>query len=499
MFYLLNFGDRRPNYGKVLSQVVVSSLAMLLLCMPETANATGEPFAFLRSHRDSIETVQTEKSVNAAEPAAKEEVGDRMTQPRGERAVLFNLEGSALSEFAGTFVDVTPDGQHVITSDISTAQLYLYSLNGTRLSVIQGRFQGFTPDQQGLITYSQGKSYLYDLNGVEQAALTGVVWRGSGEGDYLEGDYFIVVTGDDRPQFSLYSAGGDFQATFEGFFQGFVPREKKLIVSNDKGSRLHHFDGSLDASFEGVFQAFTPDSKGIVTVADDPTQPVARTLLYDLDGTLKATFEGEFAAFSPDETALVTDSGGLFQSWLYSLEGSQAVAMTGDFIAFSPNGQSLFTYSAAGSHRYTLGGQQQGLFSGRLVGITSDSQRLIVETSASQTGLYDLDGQQLAVLEGSFVGFISDERRIVTSDAGTVGITRVMKSSYRLYDLAGTLQGTLSGQLLGLTATGNQGLVIYGDDGKSHWYDSFDGTEQATFEGRVLGLTPDEQSVFIGF
>ena len=484
----------QKSRGCSLSKHAARSLAILLLCLPEVGWAASVPSVFLLSKRASIETLQNKTFVKAEEPAKERtDENDSMAHSKGERTVLFDLNGSVFSDFAGTFFEITPDGQRVITYSISESQWYLYSRDGTELSVLKGLFQGVTPDQQSIITYSQGKSYLYDLNGVEQASFTGAIQWGT-----IEGDYLIAVISD-RPGFSLYSAEGSLQATFDGFFQGFVPNEQKLVVIDNMGSRLYHFDGSLDAAFEGMFQVFTPDGQGVVTAAYGPNQSANRSLLYKLDGTLSATFPGEFSTFSPDGAALVTNSRESSQSWLYGLDGQQQAIMKGDFISFSPDGQSLFTYSEAGTHRYALNGQQQGLFAGRLVGITSNSQRLILESSTGQSGLYDIDGKQLSTLEGMFIGFISNERRIITSDAGIPGLNAFVESSYYLYDLEGTLQNTLQGQLLGLTATGNQGLVLYADDGKSHLYDGFDGSEQTAFEGRILGLTLDEQRVFIGF
>ena len=109
-----------------------------------------------------------------------------------------------------------------------------------------------------------------------------------------------------------------------------------------------------------------------------------------------------------------------------------------------------------------------------------------------------MNGDKLSSLEGLFIGFISDEQRIVTSDKGSFGLANLTLATYRLYDLSGTLQAVLEGQLLGLTAQGTQGLVIY-NNGQSYVYDSLDGTEQAVFEGKVLGMTPDEQGAFISF
>ncbi|EDX83235.1 hypothetical protein S7335_414 [Synechococcus sp. PCC 7335] len=487
----------QKSHGCLLRKHAARGLAILLICLPSAANATSAPFGFFLSRHTLIETPQTdqnEKPIKADEPTTeRKEESDRESQLRNERTVLYNLDGSVASEFAGIFFEITPDGQRVITYSVSASQWYLYTLDGTEHAALKGHFQGFTPDQQSIITYSQGKSYLYNLDGVEQATFAGTIQWGTVDGDYL------IAVSDDRPGFLLYSAEGSLQATFEGFFRGFVPSEQKLVVTDNDESRLYNFDGSLDATFEGVFQVFTPDSKGVVTVTYGLEQPASRSLLYDLDGTLRATFKGEFSTFSPDGTALVTDSRESSQSWLYGLDDQQQATLKGDFIAFSRDGQSLFTYSNAGTHRYALNGQQQGLFAGRLVGITSDAQRLVLESPTQQSWLYDIDGRQLSTLEGMFVGFISDERRIITLDMEIPGLNASAEGFYRLYNLEGSLQSSFQGQLLGLTATGNQGLVLYADDGKSHLYDSLDGTEQTAFEGRVLGLTIDEQGVFIGF
>ena len=286
---IINRSHNFQNSGRyLLRKYTAQSLVIFLLCLPDVASAAAES-TVTQSEVVSIETLQSKETAKADDSSM--EIGESR-----DRTVLLNLDGSVSSEFLGAFFDVAPDGQHVITYDSSQAHSYLYSLNGTEFSTIKGLFQRFTPDQQSIITYSQGKSYLYDFKGVEQAALTGVIRWGT-----VEGDYLIAVTGD-RPEFSLYSAGGALQATFEGFFRGFVPNQAKLIVTDNGGSRLHRFDGSLESTFEGVFQVFTPDGDGVVTVVSDPTKSGYRTLLYDLDGTLSATFEGGFSAFAPDQT-----------------------------------------------------------------------------------------------------------------------------------------------------------------------------------------------------
>ena len=127
-----------------------------------------------------------------------------------------------------------------------------------------------------------------------------------------------------------------------------------------------------------------------------------------------------------------------------------------------------------------------------LLGITTNALQLVTANALQsplnpQSWLYSIDGTKLANLDGIFIGFISNEQRMVTSSAGIESILGFVPSTYSIYDLAGNLKTTVTGQLLGLTQNGRQGLVIYAE-GQTRLYNSWDGTEQAVFEGRVLGL-----------
>ncbi len=324
-----------------------------------------------------------------------------------------------------------------------------------------------------------------------------------------------VTTTRDGRAFDLYSADGTLQASFEGNFRGFALHTPHLVAADHTHSYLYNFDGSLASTFEGLFQEFNPNGESLITQIDQPSQQseqstdrTSESHLYGFDGTLQVSMSGEFAAFTPVEANIITDNQQPARSWLYETNGVQTSTFEGFFLSFTPNGRALFTYSNSDgvSHLYSIenypSGDEVNHFEGMLLGITTDARHLVTAVPPTQSNLnppsqlYSIDGTKLAHLEGLFVGFTSNEQRIVTVQTSIEDFLRLGPTTYFVYDLAGNLKATLIGQLLGLTQSGRQGLVIYAG-GKTRLYDSFDGTQQAVFEGRVLGFTRDETGVFI--
>lgn len=432
---------------------------------------------------------------------------------------LYDLQGSLLGSFTGEFQETTPDGQGVITYVHSEGRSYVSPLDGTEPKALSGIFQGFTPSDQQLITYDRNRSYLYDLNGSLIARLEGFLRWGT-----LDGQYLVTDTGNGQ-SFNLYDVNGMLQAKYEGVFRGFALYTPQLITTDRVRSYLYNFDGTLASTFEGEFHEFSPNGEGLITQTNQSIQPenqptelltntTSQSHLYGLDGTLQASMTGEFSAFiairPPIEAGIITSDQQSLQSWLYNSQGVQESALEGSFIAFTPDGQSFFTYSDGTSHLYRLDSDltnngyssyDSTHFEGMLLGITTNAQQLVTANlsqvhDSPQSWLYSINGTNLANLDGIFVGFISDEQRIVTSQFGIEDLLWLTPTTYSIYDLTGGLQATLTGQLLGLTQSGRQGLVMYAD-GKTTLYDSFDGTERAVFEGRVLGFTRDETGVFL--
>lgn len=428
---------------------------------------------------------------------------------------LYDFEGNLLGTFLGEFQDTTPDGQGVITYANSEGRSYVSQLNGTEPKALSGKFQGFAPSDQQIITYSQNHSHLYDLNGTLIARLDGLLRWGTPDGQYL-----VTETGNGR-SFNLYSVDGTLKAEYEGAFRGFSLYTPQLITTDRTRSYLYNFDGTVASTFDGEFQEFSPDGKSLVTLTNQPIQPTEQLTnqpanimsgshLYGLDGTLKISMVGEFSAFTPIEAAIITHDQPLHQSWLYNSNGVQQFTFEGPLISFTPDNQAFFSYSEGTSHLYRLdehfnngdhSSQQSAHFEGVLVGITTNAQQLVTAVptrgnNSPQSWLYNIDGTKLATLEGVFIGFISDEQRIVTAQLGVDSLLLPSPTAYSIYDLTGDLQATLTGQLLGLTQSDRQGLVMY-TNGKTTLYDSFDGTELGVFEGRVLGFTRDEAGVFI--
>lgn len=432
---------------------------------------------------------------------------------------LYDLEGNLLGKFLGDFQETTPNGQGVITYAHAEGRSYVSPLDGTEPTALSGIFQGFTPSGQQLITYHRNQSHLHDLNGTPIAKLEGLLRWGT-----LDGQYLVTEIGNGQ-SFNLYSVDGTLQAEYEGAFHGFALYTPQLITTDRIRSYLYNFDGTLASTFEGEFQEFSPNGESLITQTNQFTQPANRPTelltnttsqshLYGLDGTLQASMTGEFAAFTAIkptiEAGIITSNRQSLQSWLYNSNGVQESALEGSFIAFTPDGQSFFTYSDGTSHLYRLDSNfihddyssyDSTHFEGVLLGITTNAQQLVTAGSSKvhdspQSWLYNIDGTKIANLDGIFVGFISDEQRIVTSRFGVEDLLWLTSTTYSIYNLTGDLQATLTGQLLGLTQSGRQGLVMYAD-GKTTLYDSFDGTERAVFEGSVLGFTRDETGVFL--
>ena len=437
---------------------------------------------------------------------------------------LYDLEGNLLGAFPGKFQETTPDNQYVITYVPIEERSYVSQLDGTEPKALAGIFQDFSPSDQQIITYHQNQSHLYELDGTLIASLDGLLKWGTFDGRYL------VTDAEDGQTFNLYSADGTLQAVYKGNFRGFALHTPQLIKTEQMCTYLYNFDGTLASSFKGEFQDLSPDGESLVTLTYQPVPPTnestsqlmsstSQSHLYDLDGTLRSSMTGEFAAFTPIGLNVITDSQSPPRSWLYGPNGVQQSTFEGIFLSFTPNGQGFLTYGNGASHLYYLNSngnnddqnnsgsdtssasQEQAHFLGALLGMTTDAQRLVTANlsrsrTSSQSWLYSTDGTKLATLEGIFIGFISDEQRIVTSKAGSEGFFGLASATYFIYDLAGNLKATLTGQLLGLTQGGHQGLVMYAD-GKTRPYDSFEGSEQAVFEGKVLGFTRDEAGVFM--
>ena len=112
------------------------AVALLFFLTPKIAFAAAKPLMQRSSDAYKIQTTQAEVSAEAEENA------DVDAAPVEGRTVLFDLSGNAIGEFAGTFLDVTPDRTKCDRLFCFGVMLLPIRHQWNRISCFKGTFPG---------------------------------------------------------------------------------------------------------------------------------------------------------------------------------------------------------------------------------------------------------------------------------------------------------------------------------------------------------------------
>lgn len=229
---------------------------------------------------------------------------------QAEETYVWTRDGEEQARVEGSFRDFTPDGQGLITTQVSreekgrwgTLMENLRSHLESRNAAFASQMMPFDPDDPS----PTGISYLWNLNGKKQASFEGDFVSFMPDGQGLATNYY---TGDSPPAVYLWSLAGEKLASFEGSFASFTPDGQGLvtrqIVDGQRSARLWNLNGEEQASFAGSFRNFIPNRQGLITDSGNAT-----ILFWTFQGELLAEVTG-FVNVRPgvwsDETGFSDD------------------------------------------------------------------------------------------------------------------------------------------------------------------------------------------------
>lgn len=320
----------------------------------------------------------------------------RWWNPGGIQASqLWNLDGAKRAVVKGYFQSFTPDSQRLVTvypvggeftlwdaitwgsgpssSESQPYESYVWSLDGVEQARVEGFFRDFTPDGQGLITTQVSREEKGRWGTLMNNLRSHLKHRNAAFASMM-----MPFDPDDPSPTGishLWNLNGKKQASFEGDFVSFTPDGQGLVTNYYTGDSppavyLWSLAGEKLASFEGSFASFTPDGQGLVTRQIVDGQRSAR--LWNLNGEEQASFAGSFRNFIPNRQGLITDFGN-DTILLWTFQGELLAEVTGfvnvrpgvwsDETGFSDDGRFLITALAGFNQppRYRIWPMDNGL------------------------------------------------------------------------------------------------------------------------------------------